>query len=237
MGDGVAPAALELTHVLYDANSKASLVLALVTLSPILLMASYAALAVTTRDILIINMWAGQVACEAFNWILKRMIKEERPAHTVGKGYGFPSSHSQYMTYFATFLILHLYFRHRFATTGYWIVDKLWRIALYLALILWAGSVCYSRLFLTYHTPNQILWGAGVGVCFGILHYTVTELIPARFPQTVFGRFRKALLLHPLSTFFRLKDGWAVWEDGGREEEWQAWRRRWEQQESNRKHK
>ncbi len=66
-------------------------------------------------------------------------------ADTVGKGYGFPSSHSQYMTYFATFLILHLYFRHRFATTGYWIVDKLWRIALYLALILWAGSVCYSR--------------------------------------------------------------------------------------------
>jgi len=233
MGDGFAPAALELTHVLYNANSHMSLVFALVTLSPILLMASYAALAVVTRDVLIINMWAGQVACEVLNWVLKRIIKEERPAHTVGKGYGFPSSHSQYMTYFATFLILHLYFRHRFASTGYWIVDKLWRLTLYLALISWAGSVCYSRLFLTYHTPKQILWGAGVGACFGVLHYTITELIPALFPNSTFGRFRRALLAHPLSTFVRLKDGWAVWGDGGREEEWLAWRKRWEQQQSN----
>ena len=41
--------------------------------------ASYAALAVMTRDLLVIDMWAGQLACEAFNWLLKRLIKQERP--------------------------------------------------------------------------------------------------------------------------------------------------------------
>ncbi|OCB87669.1 PAP2-domain-containing protein [Sanghuangporus baumii] len=84
MSNSRAPAALELTHVLYDANSHVSFALALVTLSPILLMASYAALAVIARDLLVINMWAGQLACEGFNWMLKRMIRQERPSGTSG---------------------------------------------------------------------------------------------------------------------------------------------------------
>ena len=36
-------------------------------------------LAVFTRELTIINMWAGQLLCEAFNWIIKRAIKQERP--------------------------------------------------------------------------------------------------------------------------------------------------------------
>jgi dolichyldiphosphatase len=62
-------------------------------------------------------MWAGQLLCEAFNWILKRAIKQERPSGSVClslpalastdlmidldsgvNGYGFPSSHSQVYT-------------------------------------------------------------------------------------------------------------------------------------------
>ena len=41
--------------------------------------ASYAALAVMTRELVIINMWAGQLLCEGFNWVLKHIVKEERP--------------------------------------------------------------------------------------------------------------------------------------------------------------
>jgi len=40
MANDTAPAALQLTHVLYDPDSHVSLALALVTLSPILLMLS-----------------------------------------------------------------------------------------------------------------------------------------------------------------------------------------------------
>lgn len=124
--------------------------------------ASYAVLAVFTRELTIINMWAGQLLCEVFSWILKRAIKQERPSGrvqcvcvvrtasyrisgSVGTGYGFPSSHSQYMAYFATFLVLHLHFRHRFISTGSWIIDQSFRLLLHAAFIGWAGTVAYSR--------------------------------------------------------------------------------------------
>jgi len=228
MASNSAPVALELTHVLYDAHSHLAFALALITLSPILLMASYAALAVITRDLLIINMWAGQLACEAFNWILKRLVKQERPLESGGSGYGFPSSHSQYMGYFATFLILHLIFRHRFATTGNWMLDQLFRLIVYVGLVAWSAAVCYSRYHLTYHTSHQIIWGAGVGVGFGALTYLIAELIPAWWPKSPLGRLRIALLNHEIIVWLRIKDGWALWPDGGREEEWKTWRARWE---------
>jgi dolichyldiphosphatase len=41
--------------------------------------ASYAALAVLMREMTIINMWAGQFGCEAFNLVVKRLVKQERP--------------------------------------------------------------------------------------------------------------------------------------------------------------
>lgn len=40
---------------------------------------AYAALAVQTREFVVIVMWAGQWACEGFNWVLKHAIKQERP--------------------------------------------------------------------------------------------------------------------------------------------------------------
>ena len=64
---------------------------------------------------------------------------------SVGNGYGFPSSHSQYMGYFATFLILHLYSKHKFAPSGYRIVNQASQASVYLAIVAWAITVAYSR--------------------------------------------------------------------------------------------
>ncbi|KAF9006167.1 hypothetical protein BDQ17DRAFT_1399096 [Cyathus striatus] len=188
---------------------------------PILLMASYAALAVQTREFIIIVMWAGQFAGELLNYILKHIIKEERPIESIGNGYGFPSSHSQYMGYFSSFLICHLYFRHRFATTGSYILDQLWRIVLYIGLLGWASAVAYSRYYLGYHNVYQILWG---------LVLALTELIPTRRPNSQLGKLKAFALQNPISTWLQLRDGWAVWEDGGREGEWKRWRAEWERQ-------
>jgi len=49
------------------------------------------------------------------------------------------------MGYFAAFLICHMFFKHRFVTTGFRILDKMWRVTVYTGLIVWAGSVAYSR--------------------------------------------------------------------------------------------
>ena len=78
--------------------------LALLTLSPILLNVSkmrmgswdgtltqqwimrhgatqpaYAALTVWTRELVFLEMWAGQMLCEATNYVLKHIIREDRP--------------------------------------------------------------------------------------------------------------------------------------------------------------
>lgn len=128
---------------------------------------------------------------------------------------------------------------------------------MYLGLVAWSGTVCYSRyvqvplsgitshktlfrlfrLYLTYHTTRQVLWGAGVGVIFGALTYTVLELIPYIYPGSSLGRFRRAVLSHPISTWLRIKDGWAIWSDGGREVEWLEWRAKWERKNITRSEK
>ena len=60
-------------------------------------------------------MFAGQLTCEAVNFVLKRLIKEERPRHlhTGARGYGMPSSHAQFVVFWAVALSLFLLVRHR----------------------------------------------------------------------------------------------------------------------------
>ncbi|KAH9946491.1 PAP2-domain-containing protein [Amylocystis lapponica] len=228
--------ALDLTHVLYDESSHVSLALALLTLSPILLNPAYAALVVQTRELLFIEMWAGQMLCEAFNWVLKHIIKQERPSYDMGEGYGFPSSHSQWMGYFATFLLCHFSFRHRFVSTGWHALDLVWKIALYIGVASWAGAVALSRFYLSYHTAPQVLWGLGIGVLFGATYYILVEVIPSRHPHSFPGRARTAILVNPLFTWFRIRDGWAVWGDSGTEVQWLRWRQEWDRQRSGTGH-
>lgn len=66
-------------------------------------------------------LFAGQLACEAVNFILKRLIKEERPPRRISvdgdglvtKGYGMPSSHAQFVVFWAVAVGLFLMVRHR----------------------------------------------------------------------------------------------------------------------------
>ncbi|EMD39262.1 hypothetical protein CERSUDRAFT_93308 [Gelatoporia subvermispora B] len=220
--------ALDLTYVLYDEASHLAHALALLTLSPILLCPAYLALALFTREVLFFELGAGQLLCEAFNYVLKHIIKEERPNLDMGEGYGFPSSHSQWMGYFAAFMTCHFTFRHRFSTTGIRILDVTWRAFVYLTIVLWAAAVATSRYYLSYHTIPQVLWGLGVGVVFGATYYFLVEFVPMRRPRSFLGEARTLLLSNPISTWFRLRDGWAVWDDGGTEAQWVRWRKGWD---------
>ncbi|EPT03021.1 hypothetical protein FOMPIDRAFT_1159614 [Fomitopsis schrenkii] len=220
--------ALDLTHVQYIGDSTTSLILALLTLSPILINPAYAVLAVQTRELFFIEMWVGQMLCEVFNWFIKHAIQEERPHRELGDGFGFPSSHSQWMGYFSAFLLCHLTFRHRFIPTGWWLVDVLWRMLVYAGLMSWALAVACSRYYLSYHTLRQVTWGLSIGATFGTCYYTVVEVLPFVWPASVLGRARTAALANPVSTWLRIRDGWAVWADGGREAEWLRWRMKWE---------
>ena len=74
----------------------------------------YVALIYSTREVEIGLTFAGQLACEALNWALKRYFKQARPQviHALHKGYGMPSSHAQFVSYFAVSVTLFLLLRH-----------------------------------------------------------------------------------------------------------------------------
>ncbi|KAF3275960.1 hypothetical protein TWF173_001161 [Orbilia oligospora] len=73
-------ASLSITHVSYDPSDPLSLVAAYLSLIPQALMIVYAVLIFSHRELEIILACAGQLGCEAINYVLKRVIKEARPS-------------------------------------------------------------------------------------------------------------------------------------------------------------
>ncbi|KAJ6438585.1 dolichyl pyrophosphate phosphatase [Purpureocillium lavendulum] len=118
MEETVALASLSLTHVYYDPDDPLSLVCAYLALVPQSLCVVYATLVLATREAEVALLLAGQLACEALNFALKRLIKEERPRRIHGKGYGMPSSHAQFVAFWSVSLALFLLLRHRPLTSS-----------------------------------------------------------------------------------------------------------------------
>lgn len=143
-------ASISLTHVQYDPTSHLSHASAYLALVPQVLMISYVTLIWATREVEIAVMFAGQLACEALNWILKRYIREERPTQMLGKGYGMPSSHAQFVAFFAIYLSLWMLVRHdpwKHNESKTHIPTPMWqRIGLSIAAMAGALAVAQSRV-------------------------------------------------------------------------------------------
>lgn len=69
---------LSLTHVLHGSDIY-SKIFAHLTLSPLAITCSYVAVILTTRDLTVILMLAGQLLNECVNFVLKRLVKQARP--------------------------------------------------------------------------------------------------------------------------------------------------------------
>ena len=70
---------LAVTHVYYRPGDPFSLISAYLALIPQGLMVVYVTLIYARREIEVVLMFIGQLLSEVANWILKRIIKEERP--------------------------------------------------------------------------------------------------------------------------------------------------------------
>jgi dolichyldiphosphatase len=128
-----------ITFVLYQRGDLIGKLLALITLVPIFISVSYAALLVFNRDTRLLLLLFGQIINEIINYSLKRIIKEPRPTELLGDGtFGMPSSHSQFVCFWATYCLLYINNRipEKFIFLG--------RI-LHLALIAIPILVVYSR--------------------------------------------------------------------------------------------
>ncbi|KKZ66590.1 dolichyldiphosphatase [[Emmonsia] crescens] len=165
-------ASLSLTHVHYNPDDPISYISALLALVPQAICIIYVTLIWATREVEVLLMFAGQMLCEALNFFLKRLIREERPPQMFGRGYGMPSSHSQFVAFFSISLTFFLLVRHVPDTsTNHSSSTYMQRATFSVLACVCAGAVAVSRVYLNYHTPKQVMAGCAAGVVCGILWF------------------------------------------------------------------
>ncbi|KAF2156250.1 DOLPP1 protein [Myriangium duriaei CBS 260.36] len=196
-------ASLSLTHVHYDPNDPVSYVCAYLALIPQALCITYVTLIWSTREAEVLMMFAGQMGCEAVNWVLKRWIREERPMRMNGKGYGMPSSHAQFVAFFAVSLTLFLLARHNphapNASKTH-IPTKFWeRLLLSLLVAGVCAAVAQSRIYLNYHTPKQVMVGCCAGAVIAVGWFVVTSYMR-------YSGWLEWILELPPVRYFRIRD-------------------------------
>ncbi|KIW79375.1 hypothetical protein Z517_05987 [Fonsecaea pedrosoi CBS 271.37] len=171
-------ASLSLTHVRYTPGDPISYASAWLALVPQGLCVVYVTLIWASREAEIFLMFAGQMACEVVNFGLKRLIREERPKQMTGKGYGMPSSHSQFVAFFAISFSLFLIFRHvPDPSASYSPTSLTQRVILSMLACIGAGAVAASRVYLNYHTPKQVWVGVAAGAVFAVIWFLFTSCL------------------------------------------------------------
>lgn len=168
------------TYVTYDDGDPVGAAAALLSLTPIFLIVTYAVLLVSRREAHVAFVLAGQLLNGVLNGLLKAALAQPRPAGSDRTDPGMPSDHAQFMGFFATYACAFLATRVRFPERPGW------RPLLGAAVVALALAVAASRVYLGYHTCAQVGVGMGVGTLTGLAWYTLyLRHLRARLPRLV----------------------------------------------------
>ncbi|RLN42218.1 lipid phosphate phosphatase gamma, chloroplastic [Panicum miliaceum] len=178
--------AITLTHVRYRPGDPLGLFLAWVSLVPVFIsLGGFVSHFLFRRELQGICFATGLLVSQALNELIKHSVAQSRPAYCelleACDSHGWPSSHSQYTFFFATYLSLLSLRRSRARRV---IAAVPWPLA-FLTMV--------SRVYLGYHTVAQVFAGAVVGLVFGAIWYwIVNTMLVDYFPmieESAIGRW------------------------------------------------
>jgi len=190
-----------LTHVEYPKGDLFGKILAVSSLFPVFIVCSLVTLVLFRREMHTVTFLIGQLGNEVLNYVIKHIVKEKRPSmrdlSNMHVKYGWPSSHAQFIWFFAFYLTLFVNFRcHNRSISPCFF--NVWKLIVTTASFCLAGVVTYSRVYLGYHTLNQVVWGAAIGSVVSLIWFVLTQFVFAPlFPMFVHSK---------LGEFFMIRD-------------------------------
>ena len=107
-----------LTFVEYVDNDDIGKMLAILSLSPLVIVIVFLTVFACKRDLHTCTFGIGTILNGVLNYVLKHTVKESRPTNITNRlptklweQYGWPSSHSQYMCFVSFYLVLFFHLR------------------------------------------------------------------------------------------------------------------------------
>ncbi len=182
---------LEFFCARFPHGDKWGLLLACISMLPFFLGVAHIALAcylmillrlriIRLLDLHMVTFLAGTIANLALSVFLQRYLCELRPPAPYREGkleycpYGMPSNHAQVMAFFATYL--HLYVLLELPDHGtHW--ERFLKVFFVFFVSVLTGLVLYSRVYLLYHSPEQVLYGLLLGFLSGFCWFDLTQVI------------------------------------------------------------
>ncbi|KAL8217003.1 hypothetical protein R6Q57_023840 [Mikania cordata] len=183
--------AVTLTHVRYIKGDQLGHFLAWISLVPVFIsLGGFVSHFLFRRELQGMFFALGLTISQFINEVIKTSVQQARPETCIMlemcDSHGWPSSHSQYMFFFATYFTLLTYNK-----MGVLFKNQM----LLVGIVIWplAFLTLYSRVYLGYHTVAQVFAGAGLGFLLGGLWFwVVNSLLQGLFPvieESFFGRW------------------------------------------------
>ncbi|KAF5750380.1 lipid phosphate phosphatase gamma chloroplastic [Tripterygium wilfordii] len=180
--------AVTLTHVRYQKGDQLGHFLAWVSLVPVFIsLGGFVSHFIFRRELQGMFFALGLIVSQFVNEFIKTSVQQARPETCalleMCDSHGWPSSHSQYMFFFAIYYTL-LTYRGISLFENKFLVNFLsWSLAL---------LTMYSRVYLGYHTVAQVFAGAALGIFLGaVWFWFVNSILACYFPameESKFGR-------------------------------------------------
>eukprot|EP00899_Mesostigma_viride_P012541 jgi/Mesvir1/21288/Mv21681-RA.1 len=165
---------VDFSYVRYDHEDPIALLFAYFTLVPCFLMPCLMAVVVARRELRTISFLLGLMGCYVVLSTLKKALRHPRPitcaAVDACNSHGMPSIHTGLMCFFTFYTMLFLVKRAH--------LPLRWSLA-WSFLILWPTSamVGTSRIYLGYHSLEQVLCGFALGSLVSLIWWVVTEKV------------------------------------------------------------